>query len=140
MEYVGGLGDYFDIDPVLIRIIAVLLIIAGYGVGLPAYIVAWIIIPKREDEMVTKATPQVAVSVEPPQPRPPWHKYLPGLVLVAIGALLLVHEHWYWFDFDELWPAVFILIGLFLIFRRGNHHKANSSHKQAEPENGSAIQ
>jgi len=138
----GGLGDYFDIDPVLIRIITVLLVI-GYGVGLLAYIIAWIIVPKREDEMASEVAPQVAVSVEPPQPRPPWHKYLPGLVLVSLGVLLLVHEHWYWFDFDELWPAVFILIGLFLIFRRNGRRKANDTnpvHKQAEPENGSAVQ
>jgi phage shock protein PspC (stress-responsive transcriptional regulator) len=34
----GGLGEYFEIDPVLVRIIAVLAALA-YGVGPPAYII-----------------------------------------------------------------------------------------------------
>ena len=41
----GGIAEYFDIDPVLIRIIAVLTIFAN-GIGIIAYIIAWIIILK----------------------------------------------------------------------------------------------
>jgi len=40
----GGLGEYFDVDPVLIRLIAVILFFMGC-IGLIAYIVAWIIVP-----------------------------------------------------------------------------------------------
>jgi phage shock protein PspC (stress-responsive transcriptional regulator) len=39
----GGLGAYFDIDPVLIRVIFVLLIFMGFGPL--AYIILWIVIP-----------------------------------------------------------------------------------------------
>jgi phage shock protein PspC (stress-responsive transcriptional regulator) len=42
----GGLGEYFGIDPTFVRIIAVLLIFAD-GVGVLAYIIAWIIMSKR---------------------------------------------------------------------------------------------
>lgn len=45
----AGLGEYFNIDPVLIRLIMVLLIFA-YGVGILAYIVGWIIIPEKPVE------------------------------------------------------------------------------------------
>lgn len=41
----GGIGEYFDIDPTLIRLAWVLFSLAG-GSGLLAYIVAAIIIPK----------------------------------------------------------------------------------------------
>jgi len=41
----GGLGDYFDVDPVLIRVIWV--IIGLTGAGLLAYIIAWIIMPEK---------------------------------------------------------------------------------------------
>lgn len=39
----GGLGEYFEVDPTVIRLVAA----AGalMGVGIIAYIVAWIIIP-----------------------------------------------------------------------------------------------
>lgn len=40
----AGLGDYFNVDKVLIRLIWVLLIIFG-GIGLLAYLIAWLIIP-----------------------------------------------------------------------------------------------
>ena len=40
----GGIGNYFNIDPVLIRLLLVALILIGGWVAL-AYLVAWIIIP-----------------------------------------------------------------------------------------------
>jgi len=43
----GGLGEYMEVDPVLIRIIWTIL---GFvGIGIIAYIIAWIIIPKNPD-------------------------------------------------------------------------------------------
>jgi phage shock protein PspC (stress-responsive transcriptional regulator) len=41
----GGLGTYFDTDPNIIRILWVALTILSVGVGVIAYIVAWILIP-----------------------------------------------------------------------------------------------
>lgn len=43
----GGIADYFNVDPVLIRIIFVVLLIASFGTAALAYIIAWIIIPKK---------------------------------------------------------------------------------------------
>jgi phage shock protein C len=40
----GGIGEYFDIDPTLVRLLAVALVLAG-GSGVLGYILAWIIIP-----------------------------------------------------------------------------------------------
>lgn len=40
----GCIGDYFDIDPVIIRIIW-LFFVFSMGVGILVYILAWIIIP-----------------------------------------------------------------------------------------------
>lgn len=38
----AGLGDYFNVDPVIIRLAFLLFIFAGSGL---AYLVAWIIVP-----------------------------------------------------------------------------------------------
>ena len=43
----GGMGDYFDIDPTIIRIIWALAVF-GFGAGLLVYLVAWIIIPEKK--------------------------------------------------------------------------------------------
>jgi phage shock protein PspC (stress-responsive transcriptional regulator) len=40
----GGLAKYFGIDPVLPRIILLVLLL-GAGVGLLAYVIGWIVIP-----------------------------------------------------------------------------------------------
>jgi phage shock protein C len=41
----GGIGEYFNVDPVLIRLIWVIITLMG-GAGILAYIIAWIIIPE----------------------------------------------------------------------------------------------
>lgn len=40
----GGIAEYFNVDPTIIRLLAVLTIFFGGG-GIVAYIIAWIIIP-----------------------------------------------------------------------------------------------
>jgi len=42
----GGIGEYFKIDPVIVRLAWVVLTLI-YGAGLLAYIIAWIIIPRN---------------------------------------------------------------------------------------------
>ena len=39
----AGIAEYFDVDPTLMRLLWALSFFAGFGI--PAYIVAWIIIP-----------------------------------------------------------------------------------------------
>ena len=43
----GGMGEYFGIDPTIIRLIWVILALMG-GTGIIAYIIAWIIIPEEK--------------------------------------------------------------------------------------------
>jgi len=42
----GGLGEYFDIDPILIRLAWVIAIFV-LGTGLLTYLIVWIIIPRN---------------------------------------------------------------------------------------------
>ena len=42
----GGLADHFDIDPTIVRLVALILLLVG-GTGVLAYIIGWIIIPKQ---------------------------------------------------------------------------------------------
>ena len=42
----GGIAEYFDIDPTIVRLIAVVLIL-GWGSGLLAYLIAVLIIHKN---------------------------------------------------------------------------------------------
>ncbi len=42
----GGLAEYFGVDSLIIRIIFVVLVL-GYGCGLLAYLLLWLLAPKR---------------------------------------------------------------------------------------------
>ena len=47
---IGGLGEHFDIDPVLLRLAWILaVLVTGVIPGLIAYLVAVSIVPKREE-------------------------------------------------------------------------------------------
>ena len=52
----GGLAEYFNIDPVIIRIIAVVLLLPGGLPGVVPYLILWIIVP--EDTHSTAARPK----------------------------------------------------------------------------------
>lgn len=49
----GGIGEYLNIDPTIIRILFVILSLNG-GSGLLLYIILLIIIPEEADEQVAK--------------------------------------------------------------------------------------
>ncbi len=122
----GGLGEYFDIDPTLLRLIAVVAAIAGFGTPVLAYLLGWIIIPQRFPGDVAS---------EPVAPEHSEHRasdskmrsYLPGLILVALGAIFLAREYFYWFSFGDMWPIVLVAVGLILIFRNKNSAPDNGS-------------
>ncbi len=46
----GGIGEYFDIDPTVIRVIAIIAGIATAVIpSVVAYFIAWLIIPKNPE-------------------------------------------------------------------------------------------
>ena len=42
----GGIAEYLNLDPIIIRVLWVIFSLL-YGVGVLAYIVAWLLIPKN---------------------------------------------------------------------------------------------
>lgn len=117
----GGLAEYFDTDPSLIRIAAVALLFT-FGAGLIAYIIGWIILP-RATSMAQLAAGQPYVGNSPATPRADksgersrfWSTYFPGLLLVTIGGIFLLKEFFYWLDFHDIWPVILILAGVGII-------------------------
>jgi phage shock protein C len=47
----GGIAEHFDVDPVIIRLIAVFITLASAGLGIIMYIVAWIIVPVNPEHL-----------------------------------------------------------------------------------------
>jgi phage shock protein C len=102
----GGLGEYLNVDPTIMRLVAVLLIFAD-GIGLIAYIIAWIIIPRN---------PETEAEVVAPQ-RSERNRLLPGLALIIVGLIFLLNNLIPWFHFSHLWPLVLIVLGVVILVK-----------------------
>lgn len=46
----GGLGEYFDKDPTLFRVLAILITLVSFGLGIVGYLLMWMVIPRRPKE------------------------------------------------------------------------------------------
>jgi phage shock protein PspC (stress-responsive transcriptional regulator) len=123
------------IDPIWVRIVFVLLALSGGGLGVLIYIVLWLVIPREgagqaaTTETVRSGTEEIAeraramgeeVRERLVQPEPRLVALI-GLALVVFGAVFLLREFdlaWArWLDFDVLWPAVLVVLGIVLIVR-----------------------
>lgn len=49
----GGLAEYFDVDPVLVRVIFVILLFTS--TSLIAYLILWVIMPQRPENGLPSA-------------------------------------------------------------------------------------
>jgi len=58
----GGIAEYFDLDPTLIRLLTVFLVLAGLGVPILAYIIAIVVIPTRSGDYHSYIDVQPAAS------------------------------------------------------------------------------
>lgn len=116
----GGVAEYFEIDPTVVRIAFVLLTIFN-GAGVALYILMWIIVPergevKRSQEDEPGAEPAVT-STPPKRERHPRHS-LWGLILVLLGAFLLLQELMPWrVNGALLVPTILIAVGLVFVTR-----------------------
>lgn len=83
----GGLGEYFQLDPTLIRLVFVLLA-AFTGVGVLAYIVLWIVVPEEGGQPLYEQWKSEGKSTVPAPdtssaPQPPAAASTPGPVPVT---------------------------------------------------------
>ncbi|MCB2203264.1 PspC domain-containing protein [bacterium] len=115
-----GLAEYFAIDPVLIRLVFVILALYS-GVGILAYIILWIVVPASLEPTVAaeSATGGSAAditheSVQPMQQaetdRSKGSLY-GGVILIVIGALFLLDNFMPSFGFEDFWPLLLVAIG-----------------------------
>ncbi len=116
----AGLGDYFRVDPVVMRLAFILLVLAG-GFGLLVYALAWLVIPPADP------TQDIAPPLERRLPRSRWNiRSLAGGLLVAVGAIafLAVAGSW-WLPNVEAWPLILIAAGAGLLLLRARRDDAD---------------
>lgn len=114
----GGLAEYFDIDPVLIRALFIITTIS-YGIGFIAYITLWIIVPEKpkpifshQENINIQVEEQITVENSSYNNR----KIYFGVILIVLGALLFINEFISIWDNDIFFSIILIVIGFILLF------------------------
>jgi len=110
----GGIAEYFDVEPLLVRIVWLILFFFG-GVGLLAYLVALIIIPVNRFQTENGAVQNTRHD----------KAMLWGSILIILGTVLLFRHYdiWYYLRFWDIpwqvvWAAFLIIFGVFLVYNR----------------------
>ena len=133
----GGLGEYFEIDPMLARLLFVILAFAGGG-GVLIYIILWIVTPEKPFDFnqpqnhSTMENQQNSYEDQNPhvenKPNHPEHRnrgnLIGAMVLITLGALFLADEFIPHINFGDLWPIILIVIGIGLLINSFGRRKS----------------
>jgi len=160
----GGLGEYFDIDPIIVRIIFILLAL-GHGAGVLIYVILALVIPSNPGQFKTKSdlgekAKEVARELndkaqklaedirdrrkeEYPNPRQSRNRgrNIIGFILIIIGLVALANVFFPldWLGWNVFWPLIMIAIGFFLIFRDREDRPYSRRQNQDAKENSNTI-
>jgi len=136
----GGLAKYFDIDPTIVRVIAVLSVFVS-GLGILAYIILAIVVPlenskatepkdtiKENVEDMKEAAGELGREIrstlageedEPEEVAKVRHRRrnLFGIILIVLGVIFLLGSFnlFWWFNWGNLWPLILVVIGVLII-------------------------
>jgi len=117
----GGIAEYFNVDPTLIRLLAVVLIMAG-GAAIIAYIIAWIVIPEEPKKEEKVEAEKVAISGEKSEERRKDIELI-AWILIFVGLI------WFCLNLFSLWlpsrffvrlvfPVALVIVGILLLWER----------------------
>jgi phage shock protein PspC (stress-responsive transcriptional regulator) len=131
----GGIAEYFDVDPIIIRMLFVVIAFAGGG-GALVYAILWIAIPQRPiiPPVYNMGSGETSTPPPPPgtessqaytaEPMPPFGMkperserggLIGGLVLITLGSIFLADRFIPHVNFGDLWPIILVVIGAVLI-------------------------
>jgi phage shock protein PspC (stress-responsive transcriptional regulator) len=125
----AGIAKSLNVDPVIIRLVFVLLLIFG-GSGLLLYIIFWIVLPEEKNysennfaektgDMETEMKNNQKEESKGPKNIPPKPKndgnLIAGLILITLGVIFLLERWIRWIDFADLWPLILVVAGIVLI-------------------------
>lgn len=127
----SGLAKYFDIDPVIMRLIFIVLTVFN-GIGLVVYIILALITPYEDtptaspkENMDDLANGVKSAAAKIKQENMSGHYDRPriwlGVVVIFIGLAILVNNYaptpLSWMIRGMFWPLAVIALGLFLLFK-----------------------
>ncbi len=110
----GGIAEYFNVDPVLVRIGIVLTVLVTSGAAALAYIAMVIIVPQHPTSDVEPLLDEAPLDSRR-------NSALIGYGLIAFGLFVLASNLGLLriFDWGRIWPIALIGVGVLLLLKRG---------------------
>lgn len=126
----GGLGHYFNLDPILFRFAFVALLFAG-GSSIFIYIILWIVLPTEPVQQKSESTYTETVYTYDNDDNNTIKEVnsvdstslVFGLLLMSGGILLLINNLIPFLKIQKLWPVILIIIGLGMLFNKKKEKK-----------------
>lgn len=125
----GGLGEYFNIDPTILRILFVALVVWG-GSGVLLYIVLWLVIPEAgkeslpAEQRIEQAGKEMGAKAQDMAKSLQTNRLsgavIVGAILIVIGVSSVIQAYvpWRIFRWEVFWPILLIVFGLSLMIKR----------------------
>ncbi len=115
----GGIGEYFAVDSVIIRLLWVVFTFMG-GAGLIAYIVAAIIIPESSFGRPIEDSCTRYDNYSGPEPRNNSRNgsLVLGIILILFGGFVLLKDYIPFIPGDIILAAIFIGLGIYFLVRK----------------------
>ncbi len=119
----GGLGEYLNIDPVLIRVLFVIITLIN-GLGLLLYIILWIVVQEEPYKDYTfemgagqgeQKPYSETQSARQPQKSEGRGAIITGIVLIALGFIFLADNWFPSFHFRDIFPLAILGVGIWLV-------------------------
>lgn len=132
----SGLGDYLNLDPVLVRIIFVILVLVN-SVGFWLYIILWIIIPeegseqsefeKRTASAFTKSKSYSETNHQETDTNASAGevyvksnsgsgRVIAGVILILVGLIFTADNIFPYLDFEDFLPVLLIVFGVVILW------------------------
>ncbi|NTV47369.1 MAG: PspC domain-containing protein [Chlorobiales bacterium] len=116
----AGLGKYFDVDPVLVRVIFVVFTVMG-GSGFLAYVILWIVMPK-EPEFGAQASVEVLdesgdfLTASESEAQKKRRQVAGAILLICLGLLIMADRFIPMFNMKTVLPLALLAIGVILLW------------------------
>lgn len=129
----GGLGEYFNIDPNIIRIIFILLGLTN-GVGIIIYILMWVLIPTdtqlslTHDQTIKENLSEIKSKANSVGHSLKFNhsnskessRFWWAIIIIVIGFFLLFKNFGLFdnIEIERFWPVILIVLGLIFILKK----------------------
>jgi len=124
----GGIGEYFNVDSNIIRLIFV--VFGVFGAGVIVYILLWIFLPYSDKSTVNTNSDSKIFDMNKENDvfkviTQNNNSGLFAVIAIIVGVLFLLNNFFhifYYLNLSRIWPIILIVVGFVLILKKNKNN------------------